>query len=90
MCGIWAFIQGCRESRGANPVSIAQALRTLLARGPETAQYRVYNTGTGTGTGTSNSHSPEKLGLPAYLGFTRLAINGLTPDGDQPIKTILS
>jgi asparagine synthase (glutamine-hydrolysing) len=86
MCGIWAFIQGCQESRGANPISIAQALQTLLARGPETAQYRVYNIGTDTG----NSHSPEKLGLPAYLGFTRLAINGLTPDGDQPMTEMES
>jgi asparagine synthase (glutamine-hydrolysing) len=74
MCGIWAFIQGCKLSRGADPVAIYQALQELQARGPETKEYKIF---------LMNSFSQESI--PSYLGFTRLAINGLDPTGNQPM-----
>lgn len=73
MCGIWAFIQGCSQSRGANPESIEKALALLRARGPETCEHVVYNMNGLAGL------------CQAHLGFTRLAINGLDASGNQPM-----
>jgi asparagine synthase (glutamine-hydrolysing) len=73
MCGIWAFIQGCSQSRGANPESIEKALAVLRARGPETCKHVVYNMNGLAGL------------CQAHLGFTRLAINGLDASGNQPM-----
>lgn len=79
MCGIWAFIQGCDNSRGSDKSAINQALRELKARGPEMAKYQMFET-----RGMRDSI------YRVYLGFTRLAINGLTEDGDQPMVETIS
>lgn len=73
MCGIWAFIQGCEQSFGANPQSIEKAMAALRDRGPETCEHVVYNIGSLT------------RNCQAHLGFTRLAINGLELSGNQPM-----
>lgn len=74
MCGIWAYIQGVLNSRGVETKIIHQALQELLARGPETAEHKLFFMG-----GIKN------ISYSAYLGFTRLAINGLEPTGNQPM-----
>lgn len=70
MCGIWAYIGKQSGSFYNAPDTVAKVLNALSARGPETCVDKVL---------TLNQ-------AVVHLGFTRLAINGLTPEGDQPMS----
>lgn len=70
MCGIWAFFQKKEVPEGFD-AKIQQAIETLKARGPE--DFQVYD-------------FDCQNGFKGKLAFARLAINGLTPAGNQPFK----
>lgn len=70
MCGIWAYIGKQSGSFYNSPETISKVLDALTARGPETRDSKVI----------------ENNQATVHFGFTRLAINGLTPEGNQPMS----
>jgi len=70
MCGIWAYIGKQSGSFYNSPETVGKVLDALVARGPETREDVVFDCSQGV----------------VHLGFTRLAINGLTPEGNQPMS----
>ena len=80
MCGIWMYLRG--KGAKPEPTQIAAALRALEARGPEHTAMLDLLAGPSQGDLLAG---PSQGDLPGIsLGFTRLAINGLTPLGHQP------
>jgi len=80
MCGIWAILGKLAQTQ-----DVKKHLKALEARGPEyTACVEVSSIESCEGSlpGMMGSTLNQML-----LGFTRLAINGLTPAGHQPFQT---
>lgn len=77
MCGIWALISATIP----NDDVCNKYINRLKARGPEQqALKHIACDGE-----NSASQNERRFGVNVALGFTRLAINGLTTDGDQPM-----
>lgn len=82
MCGIWGIVGKLAQTQ-----TVKECLKALEARGPEyTACVDI------SGMTSSEGSLPGMMGhdtqvVLMLLGFTRLAINGLTPAGHQPFQT---
>lgn len=72
MCGIFGLIT---NGDIIDDNKIKKCIETLKARGPETLEIQKYKF----------NKIDKYLQLNIVLGFTRLAINGLTPLGNQPL-----
>jgi asparagine synthase (glutamine-hydrolysing) len=80
MCGIWAILGKLAQQK-----DVKDYLKKLEARGPE------YTACVDVSAPSAEGSLPGMMGgldaTQLLLGFTRLAINGLTPAGHQPFTT---